>query len=155
MSHATGALPISAPLLRAIHQLPVVEKNGLEIVENFGIFIDTHRDQPHVGTFTDDIHRGHCRPMPVDYIIVDDMLRNPENGNLLQRHEKHLFIQPDTWTTFLVDSLMTTGADPRSGDGTLPTTHFRDARKKIYLLRSFRQMVWYNHMQAMAAGTLR
>ena len=74
MSHSTGALPISAPLLRAIYQLPVVEKNGLEIVENFGIFIDTHRDQPHVGTFTDDIHRGHCRRMAVDYIIVDERI---------------------------------------------------------------------------------
>ncbi len=138
---------IPTTIQRRLEKLPYVERNGLKIVEGFGIFIDTHRDQPHVGTFKDDIHRGMCAPILVDYVIDDDYLRNPENGKLLQRHDKHLFITPDAWSAFLVEWLMTTGQDPRDGSGSLPTSHFRDARKGIYLLKSFRQMVDWNEQR--------
>jgi hypothetical protein len=136
-----GSRPhIAAALQKRIDKLPHIEKNGLRIVEKFGFFVDTHRDQPHVGSFHDDIHRGHCIPMVVDYVIGDDYLRNPEDGSLIDRHEKHLFITDEQWGKFLLDALMTTG-DPRDGQGSLPTSHFRDARKGVYLLKSFRQMV--------------
>lgn len=135
---------IPASLQRRIDQLPAREVNGIEIVEAFGVFIDTHRDHPHVGTFDEDIHRGRCNPIVVDYVRGDDYLRNPTDGRLLARHDKHLFIEPEAWAEFLTNWLMTNGEDPRDGSGSLPTSHFRDSRKGVYLLRSFRQMVAYN-----------
>lgn len=144
MTHPTDRPHISKNLQKTIDSLPQIEKNGLRIVEKFGVFIDTHRDQPHVGTFTEDIHRGACRPILVDYVIDDDYLRNRDDGSLLERHAKHLFITEDEFSKFLVDWLISTGEDPRAGDGTMPTSHFRDSRKGIYLLKSFRQMVELN-----------
>lgn len=133
---------IPAALQARIDKLSSVEVNGLLIIEDFGIFIDTHRDQPHIGTFLPDIHRGMCAPTPVNYVIQDDFLVS--NGNLLMRHEKHMFIEHEAWQKILMEILMTTGEDPRAGDGTMPTSHFRDARAGLYLLKSFRQMVTYN-----------
>jgi len=129
---------------RALRRLPTVNTTGIPVVKDFGIFIDTHRDQPHVGSFSADIHRGTCVPTMVDYDIADDALIHPETGVLLARHDKHMFITPDAWSDFLVKALIETGVDPRGGDGSLPTSHFRDARKGIYLLRSFRQMVQWD-----------
>jgi hypothetical protein len=148
MTHPSQKAHIAATLQKRIDALPVREQNGLAIIEGFGIFIDTHRDQPHVGTFNEDIHRGMCNPMLVDYIRADDYLRDPQTGALLQRHDKHMFIEPEAWGQFLTDWLMTTGQDPRDGAGSLPTSHFRDARKQVYLLRSFRQMIGYNERKA-------
>ena len=144
MTHPLNKARIPRALQARIDKLPAKETNGVTIILGFGMFIDTHRDQPHVGTFTDDIHRGACRPMLVDYVPNDDYLRDPESGKLLERHDKHLFITPDEWSAFLVKALMTTGTDPRTGDGTLPTSHFRDPRAGVYLLKSFRQMVDWN-----------
>ena len=135
---------IPATLQKRIDALPAKETNGIEIIEGFGVFIDTHRDQPHVGSFAEDIHRGMCLPTLVDYVRNDDYLRHPQTGMLLQRHDKHLFIEPEAWGQFLIEWMMTNGSDPRDGEGSLPTSHFRDSRKKLYLLRSFRQMVEYN-----------
>lgn len=135
---------IPATLQKRIDALPAKETNGIEIVEWFGVFIDTHRDQPHIGGFHEDIHRGTCLPTLVDYVRNDDYLREPKTGMLLQRHDKHLFIEPEAWGQFLVNWMMANGDDPRDGSGSLPTSHFRDSRKKLYLLRSFRQMVEYN-----------
>ena len=145
MSHPAIQAHIPAALAERIKKLPSVDKYGVTVIEGFAIFMDTHRDQPHVGTFAEDIHRGAVLPTPVDYLVEDDMLRNAETGKMLPRHDKHMFIEPEDWGQFLVDWMMKTGEDPRSGDGTLPTSHFRDARKKVYLLRSFRQMVMYHY----------
>lgn len=153
MSHLiTPGIRHSRPLLHRIRELPV---NADGVIENFGIFIDTHRDQPHVGTFTDDIHRGDCRPMAVHYDRGGEELVNPETGDRLPLHRKHLFITPEFWSAFLVRSLMESGSDPRRGDGTLPTSHFRDARKGVYELKSFRQMVHYNWEKAVKAGLIK
>lgn len=144
MTHI-GSATIPKALQKRIDKLPgLVEKNGLRLLPEFGMFIDTHRDQPHVGSFADDIHRGACLPTLVDYVVNDDLLRNPNTGKLLVRHEKHQFITAEAWGEFLLKALIENGADPRAGDGTLPTSHFRDARKGIYVLRSFRQMVEYH-----------
>lgn len=132
---------IPATLQKRINALPAKEQNGIEIVEGFGIFIDTHRDQPHVGSFYEDIHRGTCLPTPVDYVRGDDFLRHPKTGELLQRHDKHLFIEPEAWGEFLVHWMIENGDDPRAGDGSLPTSHFRNSRTGVYKMRSFRQMV--------------
>lgn len=142
MSDKPGPAHIPKALQARIDKLNFVEQNGLRIVKDFGVFIDTHRDQPHVGSFHEDVHRGMCAPMMVDYVIDDDYLRNPEDGKLLQRHHKHLFLEPEAWGAWLLEQLMTKG-DPRDGDGLLPTSHFRDPRKGIYMLKSFRQIVDY------------
>jgi hypothetical protein len=144
MTHTPQRAHIATALQKRIDKIPAVDEYGVMRIKDFGVFIDTHRDQPHVGSFADDIHRGQCNPTMVDYLIGDDMLRHQETGGLLQRHDKHLFITPDAWSEFLVNWLITNGTDPRAGDGTLPTSHFRDPRKGIYLLKSFRQMVdWH------------
>lgn len=144
MAHDPVPAHIATALKKRMEKLPSVDRNGIVLVEEFGIFMDTHRDQPHVGTFNDDIHRGFVVPTPVDYVITDDLLRHRETGKLLMRHDKHLFITPETWAEFMLGWIMRNGEDPRGGDGSLPTSHFRDARAKRYLLKSFRQMVAYH-----------
>lgn len=141
---STGKMFISPAIARRIAELKKTKRNGLEIVENFGVFIDTHRDQPHVGVFYDDIHRGQCRPVQVDYVVGDDLLIDQETGQTLQRHDKHMFVEPEWYATFLINWLMENGKDPRDSNGCMPTSHFRDARAGKYLLKSFRQMVVYN-----------
>jgi hypothetical protein len=137
----TGKAWIHPAVQRRINELPKVKRNGLEIVENFGIFVDTHRDQPHVGVFYDDIHRGQCRPVKVDYVIGDDLLIDQATGMSLQRHDKHMFLEEDWFSSFIVNWLMENGSSPLDAEGCMPTSHLRDARAKKYLLRSFRQMV--------------
>lgn len=144
MTHIATPASIPQSVRRALLRLPSVSLYGVTMVKDFGIFIDTHRDQPHVGSFSADIHRGTCVPIMVNYNLDDDALQNQETSEWLQRHDKHMFITPEAWSEFLVKSLMETGVDPRSGDGSLPTSHFRDARKGIYLLKSFRQMVQWD-----------
>lgn len=148
MSHPTGRPHISRNLQKTIWSIPSVEQNGVTIIKDFGVFIDTHRDQPHVGTFTEDIHRGACRPLVVDYLIEDDALKDQVSGRLLERHDKHLFITQEVWGEFLVNWMMQTGEDPRGGDGTMVTTHLRNSRTGVNFLRSFRQMVAYNAAKA-------
>ena len=130
-----------------LKKLPADEQNGMRILREFGVFIDTHRDQPHVGVFFDDIHRGSCRPTPVDYIIGDDLLLDRSDGTTLPRHDKHMFVTNEYFAQFLVDKFMETGKDPRDGDGCLPTSHFRDARAKVYALKSFREIVRLREME--------
>jgi len=127
--------------LERLGKLRSEERNGLKILPDFAMFLDTHRDQPHVGVFFDDIHRGQCRPTAVDYVIGDDLLINKETGEILNRHDKHMFITSDYYAEFLTTYLMANGTDPRDGAGCLPTSHFRDARAKVYELKSFREIV--------------
>ena len=116
-------------------------RNGGSVLEDFAVFIDTHRDQPHVGVFFGDIHRGQCRPIKVSYDAAADELIEQDSGNRLPRHDKHMFVTNEYYAQFLVDYLMEHGADPRDGNGCMPTSHFRDARAKIYELKSFREIV--------------
>jgi hypothetical protein len=116
------------------------EKNGLSFVREFGIFVDTHRDQPHVGTFDDDVHRGMCKPTPVDYIIEDDLFYEPESGVTLKRHGKHQFIDPEWLANFEFNEMLD-GKEVRDSNGFMPTSHLRDARAHKYHMWSFRQTV--------------
>jgi hypothetical protein len=143
MTHGTtGNRPVIDHLTqKRLAKIQATEKFGVRTIENFGIFIDTHRDQPHVGVFFDDIHRGQCRPMLVHYDITDDYLIDAESGTTLPRHDKHMFVTPEFYAQFLTDYMMQNGTDPRDGAGCLPTSHFRDARAKVYELKSFREMV--------------
>ena len=111
------------------------------VIPDFGLFVDTHRDQPHVGTFHVDIHRGFSRPTWVDYVPKDDVLIEQATGSPLIRHEKHMFVTDGWFSQFLLDRLLAGEGDPRDGDGILATSHLRDARAKIYHLKSFRQIV--------------
>jgi hypothetical protein len=52
-----------------------------------------------------------------------------------------MFITGDYYAEFITSYLMANGTDPRDGAGCLPTSHFRDARAKVYELKSFREMV--------------
>jgi hypothetical protein len=126
-------------------------------IENFGIFIDTHRDQPHIGSFGDDIHRGSCRPVMVDLAVLDassnpvKIMIQPHtadaNGTVpaLMLHEKHMFIDPEFWSDFLLNYLVEKGESPLDADGVMVTSHLRDARAKVYKLKSFRQMLEWRH----------
>lgn len=138
---------ITKALWDRVEKIVNEEKNGLHIVRNFGLFIDTHRDQPHVGSFGDDIHRGMCVPTQVDYILEDDAYYNPANGKTLKRHAKHMFVDPQWLADFEVQEMLA-GREPRDQSGAMPTSHLRDARAKKYHLWSFRQVVM-NHYNAL------
>lgn len=138
---STGKAFISGALQARLDKLPHINRAGMKVVENFAIFIDTHRDQPHVGTFGDDIHRGFCRPTKVDYVIGEDSLLNQETGEKLQRHDKHMYVDEDWFAGFLIEWMMShEGKSPLDNDGMMPTSHLRDPRAKVYQLKSFRQM---------------
>lgn len=153
-------LPLSIQVRLSELKKDVATKGGVKIVKDFAIFIDTHRDQPHIGTFFEDIHRGMCRPTKVDYIPYDpataagDLLVNQENGRTLRRHEKHMFVTEEWFSNFLVQKLVAGEQDPRDGDGVMATSHLRDARAKVYQLKSFRQIVvdrWLNDSRTKVA----
>ena len=124
-----------------LKSIPTEQTGSLKVIKGFGIFVDTHRDQPHVGSFYEDIHRGECRPTQVDYVVDEDLLVDPETGKVLQRHEKHMFVDTDWYQDWLMNYLVENGNVPTNAEGVLPTSHFRDPRAKKYLLKSFRQMV--------------
>lgn len=130
----------------------------LEVVKDFAIFIDTHRDQPHVGMFEDDIHRGTCKPTLVHLITKkgagDELtyfLWRNENGEKLKLHEKHKFITVDWWKGFLLDCMSETGKLPVNSEGYMATSHLRDARANRYKLKSFRQIVVHHQQQGGAS----
>lgn len=120
-----------------------------DAVEDFAVFIDTHRDQPHVGSFEDDIHRGQCRPTLVHLIVTpnattgvpDYTLWRNEDGKKLKLHEKHRFVTVDWWRGYIIDAMAANGVMPLDAKGFMPTSHLRDARAKKYMLKSFRQVV--------------
>lgn len=123
------------------------------VVPNFAVFIDTHRDQPHVPTFEDDIHRGMARPTMVHYIPPvkgsppEDLgsLMRVEDGRVIDVDPKHRFVEVDWWSEFVTEFVMDHGKSPvaTSGDtkGQLPTSHLRNARTRVYKLKSLRQIV--------------
>lgn len=147
--------PIDALTQSRIAALNKDEKNGVTVIKDLGIFIDTHRDQPHVGVFYEDIHRGQCRPVKVDYLVEDDSIVNQATGQILPRHEKFMFVTEEFFAGFLVEYMIEhNGKDPRDGEGCLPTSHFRDARAKIFHLKSFRELIRLRHI-AETAGKKR
>jgi hypothetical protein len=128
-----------------------VDGETLSAVKDFAIFIDTHRDQPHVGSFDDDVHRGTCKPTLVHLLapdpaamtgkLTDWTLWNAQTGQRLPLHEKHKFVSLDWWTKYLAEYIQDNGELPFDGKGFMPTSHLRDARAGTYKLRSFRQIV--------------
>lgn len=143
--------PIDALTKSRIGDLDKDERNGVTIIKDFAMFIDTHRDQPHVGVFFEDIHRGQCRPVKVDYLVEDDSVVDQGTGRVLARHEKFMFVTEEFWANFLVEYMIEhNGNDPRDGEGCLPTSHFRDARAKVFHLKSFREIVRLRHIAEMA-----
>lgn len=142
----------------------------IEVVPNFAVFIDTHRDQPHVPTFEDDIHRGMTRPTLVHFrpptiTISGTPMTLPaplgqivrvEDGRMIDVDPKHKFVEVQWWQGFLMDYIMEHGVSPVSTDsetkGQLPTSHLRDSRAKVYALKSLRQIV-RAHEKASATAT--
>lgn len=125
----------------------------VEVVPNFAVFIDTHRDQPHVPTFEEDIHRGMSRPTVVHYSppratdppeYMGALIR-AEDGREIEVDPKHKFVEVDWWQKFVTDHVIDTGRPPiaMTGEqkGQLPTSHLRDARKRVYHLKTLRQVV--------------
>lgn len=137
----SGRPIIPAAIERRIKEIPTEKVGSLKVIKDFGIFIDTHRDQPHVGSFKEDIHRGECAPTRVDYVVGEDLLLEPESGKALLRHDKHLFVEESWYEEWLMNWLVEHGTLPTNAEGVMPTSHFRDPRAGKYLLKSFRQMV--------------
>ena len=132
---------IPAAIERRIKDIPTEKSGSLKLIKGFGIFIDTHRDQPHVGSFFEDIHRGECRPTLVDYVVGEDLLVEPETGKTLARHDKHMFVEEDWYQEWLMNWLAEHGTLPTNDEGVMVTSHLRDPRAQKYLLKSFRQIV--------------
>jgi hypothetical protein len=118
-----------------------------DAVKDFAVFIDTHRDQPHIGSFDDDVHRGTCKPTLVHLIKPDGVtyadwtLWNARTGQTLPLHDKHKFVSVNFWGNFLANYIAEYGGLPTDDKGFMPTKYLRDARAKQYKLRSFRQIV--------------
>lgn len=119
-------------------------------VKDFAYFIDTHRDQPHVGMFHDDIHRGTCRPTLVHLVPPESgtttewsdwTLVRASDGLTLPLNSKHKFISAAWWQTWLYDYVVEHGEVPTDDRGFMLTTKLRDARAGVYKMKSFRQMV--------------
>jgi hypothetical protein len=133
------------------HETLASADGPLTVVRDFAVFIDTHRDQPHVGTFHGDIHRGECRPTTVHARMVVDISRptgqkviqlvHPETGAILPLHPKHLFVSAEWYETWFVNWIMEHGTGPLDDEGKMVTTHFRDPREKRYVLKTFGAMV--------------
>ena len=122
----------------------------VEVVKDFAIFIDTHRDQPHVGMFEVDIHRGTCKPTLVHlrppakgYTTEwnDWALIRASDGLVLPLHSKHKFVDKTWFMSWVSEYVMENGEAPIDDKGFMLTTKLRDARASVYKLRSFRQMV--------------
>lgn len=154
-------MPIAASLAARIkfiakHEVPYIGVGGgspkMEVIPDFGLFIDTHRDQPHVGSFHNDIHRGFSRPTRVDYEPVMDLLVEQFTGSVLPRQDKHMFVTDEWFAQFLLERLMNGESDPRDADGILATSHLRDARAKVYHLKSFRQIVMDRYAEEIHDG---
>ncbi len=162
MPIATSLMPIAASLAARIntiatHSLEYTDSSGVKftlngLIPDFGLFIDTHRDQPHVGSFHDDIHRGFSRPTRVDYSPGLDMLIEQNTGQSLARKDKHMFVTDEWFASFLLERMMSGLSDPRDGDGMLATSHLRDARAKVYHLKSFRQIVMDRYYEELSNG---
>ncbi len=123
---------------------PDDDSNQIEwegVIQNFGLFIDTHRDQPHIGSFHEDIHRGQSRPTLVHYDPDGDWLIEASSGKLLKRHPKHMFITEEWFADWMLERMIQGEGDPRDEDGVMLTSHLRDSRAKVYVLKSFRQIV--------------
>jgi hypothetical protein len=138
-----------------------------EAVKNFAILIDTHRDQPHVGMFAEDIHRGECKPTLVHLLgpaaigrlaatgrlgsgptipagrgsHPDWWLWHATTGQTMALHDKHRFVSVNWWTNYLANYIAEYGLLPIDDKGFMPTKYLRDPRAKRYQLRSFRQIV--------------
>jgi len=133
---------------RLKHEDLATTSGSLHVVRDFAVFIDTHRDQPHVGTFHRDIHRGECRPTTVHARMTSDakgqriiQLIHPEAGEILGLHPKHLFVGAEWYETWFVEWIMSHGTGPLDDEGKMVTTHFRDPREKRYVLKTFGYMV--------------
>lgn len=139
----------STTMKRAL-KLPLKLVDGDLIVEDFGYFIDTHRDMPHIGMFEDDLHRGLCKPTKVHYVPASassghpGWLQRASDGKRLELHPKHQFVTEEWFRKFLIDRVMTAGTTPLDKNGEMPTSLLRDPRRKLYELRSFRQMVTHH-----------
>ena len=154
--------PIPAALAARIQKLPVIRKKyppakgrvaSRVVIERFALFVDTHRDQPHIGTFHPDIHRGQSRPTLVDYQPDGDLIINAETGDPLERHPKHMFITEEWFGNYLVEKMMEGEPDPRDGDGIMATSHLRDSRAKVYLVKTFRQIVVERYLHELGGGS--
>jgi len=156
-----SSLPVT-PTKVAGHATP------FSVVPNFAVFIDTHRDQPHVQTFESDIHRGMARPTMVHYIPPPagappgdlGQLMRVDDGMVIEVDPKHRFVEVEWWSEYVSEFVMDHGVSPlsTSGDteGQLPTSHLRNARSKVYKLKSLRQIVRaWEKASVTAPGTLK
>lgn len=139
----------------------------ISVVKHFSVFVDTHRDLPHVGSFEDDLHRGMCKPAVVhlwypmrntydlaNTAAVDAARAHPDGilihavtNKLLPLHNAHRFVTTSWWQSFVQDWILDKGADafdPSDGGLWLHTSVFRDPRRGVYKLKSFRQIVMDN-----------
>lgn len=139
---------MSSTTARRALKLPLTLVDGELMVMDFGTFIDTHRDMPHIGMFEDDLHRGMCKPTRVHFkpstsggkgwiVRATDMKE-------LELHPKHMFVTNEWFSEFVSQRLAETGALPLDGNGQMPTSLLRDPRDKKYLLKSFRNLVLHH-----------
>ena len=152
-------MPISRNLHQKLMSLPrtPLGSTGVEVIKDFGILIETHQDDDGARPqFRHSFIRGWCAPVLVHLEYgpgSTPTLWNDDLQDIDLDYADHRFMTTEGWSKFNLDFFIENGRSPIE-TGTMPTRYLRDARKKVYLLRSFRQIVDDNYRRAKAAGTL-
>lgn len=134
------------------------------MIPEFGIFLDTHRDGA-CESFQRSIKRGWTMPTLVHFLLPDShhpkgqltLVKGKEPRGVLitQRipvQDHFRFLETDWYNEWVIAYITDHGVAPFDSNGLLRTSHFRDARKRVYLVRTLRQMVVY-HQQRAKKGT--
>jgi hypothetical protein len=120
----------------------------VRLIERFGLLVDTRRDTPQIQTFDPYIPRGKARLTLVDYEPKRRLLW-PSMGKAhlpIPLHQKHVFVTEEWFADWMTERMLAGDpADPRDKDGYIQTTLLRDARKPVYLVKSFRQIVMHHY----------
>lgn len=133
------------PVARVKRARGVAAPEEIELIERFALLVDTRRDSPQIQTFDPYIPRGKARLTLVDYEPKHRRLW--PNGSMskarlpIPLHQKHVFVTEDWFSDWMTERMLAGDPpDPRDKDGYIRTIQLRDARKKIYLVKSFRQI---------------
>lgn len=124
-------------------KLATVTKGSVEVIPDFAVFVDLKADYPAVFTFDSALRRGMCHPVLVDYDPTrDELVWWPDTKRhfSIPRHPRHLFLTPDQWQDFLISWVGAYGSVPVNSAGQMGTARLRDFRKRVNLLRTFRQV---------------
>lgn len=144
---------LSAHMRWRLNQLPTITLHGYdEVVEDFAIVIEMHQDKDSAfDQFRHSFIRGECGPVKVHLLQGDHLM--DDSGSTIKIDDRMKFMSMEAFQNFVASWIMEHGTAPMT-NGIMPTRYLRDARAKVNLFRSFRQMINHNYDKHARAGTL-